>query len=94
MYDEYKQRSDAALWDESQRMAEIQKVKDELERRELVGKERLARSVYVLGEVEKLFALLKDNKPNDRTEQDRLWAIAVTDMQKLRSFFRSEVVNG
>lgn len=70
----------------------------ELER-ELMQREIKARSVvenrlYVLSEIEKLFSLLKSNKPNDRTEQDRLWAIAVTDMQKLRAFFKNEVVNG
>lgn len=36
----------------------------------------------------KLLDLLERNKPNDRTEKDRLWAIARTDAQKLLAFWR------
>lgn len=31
---------------------------------------------------------VKDNKPNDRSEEDRYWAIVVTDLEKLAAFFR------
>lgn len=31
--------------------------------------------------------LLSQNKPNDRSEKDRLWAIARTDAEKLLAFW-------
>lgn len=31
--------------------------------------------------------LLSENKPNDRSEKDRLWAIARTDAEKLLAFW-------
>lgn len=30
---------------------------------------------------------LRSNKPNDRSEQDRIWAIAITDLEKTIAFF-------
>ncbi|MBP8291140.1 MAG: hypothetical protein KAX65_00115 [Caldilineaceae bacterium] len=35
----------------------------------------------------KLLDLLEKNKPNDRSEKDRLWAIIRTDAQKLLAFW-------
>ena len=35
----------------------------------------------------KLLDLLEKNKPNDRSEKDRLWAIIRTDTQKLLAFW-------
>lgn len=35
-----------------------------------------------------LLDLLETNKPNDRSEKDRLWAIVRTDAQKLLAFWR------
>lgn len=34
-----------------------------------------------------LLNLLETNKPNDRSEKDRLWAIVRTDAQKLFAFW-------
>lgn len=36
----------------------------------------------------KVFEMMKANKPNDRSEVDRHWAIAITEMQKLVAFFK------
>ena len=38
--------------------------------------------------LEQAYEAMKANKPNDRSELDRCWAIAVTDMQKLVAFFK------
>lgn len=38
--------------------------------------------------LDKVFEMMKANKPNDRSEMDRCWAIAITDMQKLVAFFK------
>lgn len=35
---------------------------------------------------------LKDSKPNDRSELDRHFAIAITDMEKVRAYFNTYVV--
>lgn len=35
----------------------------------------------------KLFDLVNQHKPNDRSEKDRLWAILRTDVQKLLAFW-------
>ena len=35
----------------------------------------------------KLLDLLETNKPNDRSDKDRLWAIIRTDAQKLLAFW-------
>ena len=32
---------------------------------------------------------LKDNKPNDRSEKDRRFAIMITDMEKIFSYFKT-----
>ena len=37
---------------------------------------------------------IKANKPNDRSEQDRYTAIAITDLEKLIAFFEKYVVRG
>ena len=42
----------------------------------------------MLTALEATFELMKAGKPNDRSEQDRCWAIAITDMQKLAAFFK------
>lgn len=43
--------------------------------------------------LEATYNLMRASKPNDRSEQDRCWAIAVTDMQKLVAFFKVWVAN-
>lgn len=35
----------------------------------------------------KLLELVENNKPNDRSEKDRLWAILRTDTEKLLAFW-------
>jgi hypothetical protein len=37
---------------------------------------------------------LRNAKPNDRSEKDRLYAIAITDLQKLTAFFEMAVILG
>lgn len=32
-------------------------------------------------------------KPNDRSEKDRLWAILLTDLQKLKTLYRSWIIH-
>lgn len=34
-------------------------------------------------------ALMRQHKPNDRSEQDRYWAIAITDMEKVVAIFKT-----
>lgn len=41
-----------------------------------------------LERLEQTYQMMKANKPNDRSEQDRYWAIAITDMEKLIAFFK------
>ena len=41
----------------------------------------------MLTALEATYHLMRASKPNDRSEQDRAWAIAITDMQKLVAFF-------
>ena len=42
-----------------------------------------------LGEI---LSLMKEAKPNDRSEVDRYWAISITDMEKLVAVFEKYVV--
>lgn len=72
----------------------IEDFERQLKERVIAQKAGEQNSLYVFAEVERLFALLKSNKPNDRSEADRCWAIAVTDMQKLVAFFKVYVVGG
>ena len=37
---------------------------------------------------------LKAAKPNDRSDRDRYYAIAITDMEKLYAYFSTWVING
>lgn len=39
-----------------------------------------------------VLSLMKDAKPNDRSEVDRYWAISITDMEKLVAVFEKYVV--
>ena len=43
---------------------------------------------FTLEQLEKVYQMMLSGKPNDRSEQDRCWAIAITDMQKLVAFFK------
>ena len=36
---------------------------------------------------------LKDNKPNDRSERDRFFAIAITDMEKVFAYVKLYIVD-
>ena len=36
--------------------------------------------------------LIHDMKPNDRSEKDRLWAIAMTDLEKGQAFWHYKIV--
>lgn len=47
---------------------------------------------FIMEELEQVYQAMKSNKPNDRSEQDRCWAIAITDVQKLVAFFKVYVV--
>ncbi len=38
---------------------------------------------------EELLAALKELKPNDRSEQDRYWAITITETEKAAAFFKT-----
>lgn len=49
-------------------------------------------NMALLNELRDTLAELVANKPNDRSEADRCWAIAITDMQKLIAFFKVYVV--
>jgi hypothetical protein len=40
------------------------------------------------------FAYLLGSKPDDRSEKDRCYAIAITEMQKLVAFFEYWIVQG
>lgn len=36
-----------------------------------------------------LLALMEDNKPNDRSAEDRRWAVAITELEKAYAYFFS-----
>jgi uncharacterized UPF0160 family protein len=74
-------------------MDEEQKVKiaefeKELTRRAAAEQQAVGKYLQTMDELIRVFELMKANKPNDRSEYDRCWAIAITDMQKVVSFFK------
>ena len=46
----------------------------------------------VIFALRKALALARKNKPNDRSEKDRLYAITITDLHKIVSFFDTAVM--
>lgn len=48
--------------------------------------------VEILHELTTLVEKMKENKPGDRSEQDRHWAIAITEAQKLVAWWGMQVV--
>lgn len=42
--------------------------------------------------LESTLRMLKRNRPNDRSELDRRWAITITDFEKVMAYFKTYVV--
>lgn len=61
--------------------ATVQNLETQLKMRQLAP-------AHTLHQLSRVYELMKENKPNDRSETDRCWAIAITDMQKLLAFFK------
>lgn len=38
-------------------------------------------------------AILRENKPNDRSDRDRIYAIVITDMEKTIAYFKHMVMD-
>lgn len=54
---------------------------------------QLSDAERVLSEFEELLASMRELKPNDRSEQDRYWAIAITETEKAMAIFKTFVVD-
>lgn len=56
--------------------------------------------ITALDHFNSLLYVLREDKPNDRSEQDRYWAITITEVEKARALFltycatKQEQVNG
>lgn len=48
----------------------------------------------VLEELKDVLALLRDGKPEQRSEYSRHWAVAITEMEKVVAYFKVYVVDG
>lgn len=46
----------------------------------------------VLSALQQALATLKANKPNDRSEQDRAYAVTVTELEKTISYFKEYAI--
>jgi hypothetical protein len=53
----------------------------------VVAAQQLARLQHEL-------SLMKANKPNNRSEMDRAWAVTITEFEKMIAYFRVYVVGG
>ena len=47
----------------------------------------------VLEHLTRSLDILMDGKPNDRSDKDRRYAIAITDMEKVIAYFKTYVIN-
>lgn len=64
----------------------------EEEQRDVLAKWESSKASAMLFELERDLARMRNDKPTDRSERARCWAIAITEMEKLVAFFKVYVV--
>jgi hypothetical protein len=50
--------------------------------------------VTAVSAIEKALQTMRDRKPNDRSEKDRRYAVAITEQEKVLAYFREWVIRG
>ncbi len=44
--------------------------------------------------IKELLEMMKEEKPNDRSAQDRNWAVAITEVEKVKAYWNYYIVKG
>ena len=57
-------------------------------------KEPLTREQVSLGRLQETLNALREDKPNDRSMIDRVYAVTITDLEKIMAFFMVYAVDG